>query len=82
MKTRFQHRIIDTSFLTDLFQPVSRTRPLEILCEECGIDVKDRHHALGDAIMTGHLWAHYLQLAMDAGYRNLGDVYSEIAKRR
>ena len=82
MKTRFQHRIIDTSFLTNLFNPVSKTQPLELLCEECGINVVDRHHALGDAIMTGHLWAHYLQMAMDAGYKNLGDVYSEIAKQR
>ena len=82
MKIRFHHRIIDTSFLTNLFHPASRTQPLEKLCEECGINVVNRHHALGDAIMTGHLWAHYLQQAMDAGYKNLGDVYSEIAKQR
>lgn len=82
MKTRFQHRIIDTSFLTNLFNPSSKTQPLEVLCEECGIEVRDRHHALADAIMTGHLWGHYLQMAMDAGYRNLEDVYREIAKQR
>ncbi len=82
MKKRFQHRIIDTSFLTSLFNPVSQTQPLERLCEECGINTAGRHHALGDAVMTGHLWAHYLQMALDAGYRNLGDVYSEIAKQR
>ncbi|WP_231589507.1 exonuclease domain-containing protein [Bacillus sp. FJAT-27916] len=83
MKKRFQHRMIDTSFLTNLLTPGPQTiRTLDQLCEECGIEIKNRHHALGDALMTGSIWAYYLQKAIDEGYKNLGDVYSELAKKR
>ena len=81
-RKKFQHRILDTSFLTQLFNPISSSNTLEDLCEGCGIGIKDRHHALGDAIMTAHLWSYYLKKAQDAGFKNLSEIYNHIAKLR
>jgi DNA polymerase III subunit epsilon len=81
-KTKFQHRIIDTSFLTRLFDPNTLSQPLEKVCLECGIEIKDRHNALGDALLTAEVWAHYLKKAEEIGYKTLGDVYEQLAKLR
>lgn len=82
LKTRFEHRIIDTSFLLRLSNPMMKSIPLEDACNECGIEVINRHHALGDAIMTAQIWGHYLSLAQSMGYKNLREVYEYLAKIR
>ncbi|MDQ0200533.1 exonuclease domain-containing protein [Neobacillus ginsengisoli] len=79
MRTRFEHRIIDTSFLIRLSNPTKRSLPLEEICEECGIEIKDRHHALGDAVMTASIWSCYLQKALTMGFKNLREVYEYLA---
>jgi DNA polymerase-3 subunit epsilon len=53
---------------------------LEEVCHNCGIAIKDRHHALGDAIMTAQIWASYLNIAQKSGYSNLREVYEHLAK--
>lgn len=80
LKTRFEHRIIDTSFLIRLSDPTMKSSPLEDVCHACGIVIKDRHHALGDAIMTAKIWGSYLHLAQKNGYSNLREVYEHLAK--
>lgn len=80
LKTRFEHRIIDTSFLIRLTDTSMKSLPLEEVCNECGIAIKDRHHALGDAIMTAQIWGSYLQRAQKNGYSNLREVYEHLAK--
>jgi DNA polymerase III subunit epsilon len=82
LKTRFEHRIIDTSFLLRLSNPLIQSLPLEEVCMENGIEIINRHHALGDAIMTAHIWGHYLELAQTKGYKNLREVYEYLAKIR
>lgn len=81
-RTKLQHRIIDTSFLTRLFDPSSGSQPLEKVCIDCGIEIKNRHNALGDALMTAELWGHYLQKAEKEGFTTLGEVYEHLAKLR
>lgn len=80
LKTRFEHRIIDTSFLIRLADSSIKSLPLEEVCRECGISIKDRHHALGDALMTAQIWGCYLQTAQKNGYSNLQEVYEHLAK--
>jgi DNA polymerase-3 subunit epsilon len=80
LRTRFDHRIIDTSFLIRLSNPLMKSSPLEDVCMECGIEIRDRHHALGDAIMTAQIWGYYLQIAQKMGYSNLQEVYEYLAK--
>lgn len=82
LKTRFEHRIIDTSFITRLTEPYLKSLPLEDLCANCGIEVKNRHHALGDAITTAQIWSYYLLLAQKEGFTNLREIYEHIAKFR
>ncbi|WP_449539798.1 exonuclease domain-containing protein [Ferdinandcohnia sp. Marseille-Q9671] len=78
-RTPFKHRIIDTSFLYRIAEPNVRLTRLEELCEHHQIPVKDRHHALGDAMLTAKLWALYIQKAQELGFRTLRDVYDRLA---
>lgn len=80
LRTRFDHRIVDTSFLIRLSNPYMKSAPLEEVCELCGIDVENRHHALSDAIMTAKVWRYYLQLAEEQGFRYLRQIYEHLAK--
>jgi DNA polymerase III subunit epsilon len=80
LKTRFEHRIIDTSFLLRLSNPMIKSLPLEDVCMECEIEIINRHHALGDAKLTALIWGHYLELAQKKGYKNLREIYEYLAK--
>jgi DNA polymerase III subunit epsilon len=80
LKTRFEHRIIDTSFLLRLSDPMIKSLPLEDVCKECEIEIITRHHALEDAKLTAHIWGHYLELAQKKGYQNLREIYEYLAK--
>jgi DNA polymerase-3 subunit epsilon len=82
LKTRFEHRIIDTSFLLRLSNPMIKSMALEDICHECKIEIINRHNALGDAKMTAYVWGHYLELAQSLGYKNLREVYEYLAKIR
>ncbi|MCM3569756.1 exonuclease domain-containing protein [Neobacillus mesonae] len=77
---RFDHRIIDTSFLIKTSAPAMKAIQLEEICKICGIEIKNRHHALGDALMTAKIWSRYLQEASAKGYKNLHDIYAFISK--
>jgi DNA polymerase III subunit epsilon len=82
LKTRFEHRIIDTSFLLRLSNPLLTSIPLEEACEKCGIEIINRHHALGDAKLTAQIWSHYVTLAQSMGYKNLREIYEYLARIR
>ena len=44
-------------------------------------EIKNRHHALGDAIMTAQIWRLYIQLAQEMGFVPLyREVYEYLAK--
>jgi DNA polymerase-3 subunit epsilon len=80
LKLRFDYRIIDTSFLIRLKDQSAKSLPLEEVCAQCGIEIKNRHHALGDAVMTAQIWAYYLKQAQSLGFKNLQEVYEFLAK--
>ncbi|MBS8264118.1 3'-5' exonuclease [Mesobacillus boroniphilus] len=82
LRLNFEHRVIDTSFLIRIFQPVVNSLPLEQICLECGIEVKNRHHALADAKMAAKLWAFYIKKAQEHGYQNLREVYEYLSLKR
>ncbi|UQD51105.1 3'-5' exonuclease [Bacillus methanolicus] len=79
MRTNFEHRIIDTSFLIRLTNPLIKSLPLEEICLHCGVEVKNRHNALGDAQMTAQIWSYYLKKAQIMGFKNLREVYEHLA---
>ncbi|HEY2420084.1 MAG TPA: exonuclease domain-containing protein [Neobacillus sp.] len=82
LRTRFEQRIIDTSFLIRLSKPSLKSLALEDVCMDCKIEIENRHNALGDAIMTARIWSHYLKHAQKMGFMNLREVYEYIAKLR
>lgn len=80
LRLRFEHRLIDTSFLLRLFIPNMKSVSLDEVCIQCGIDIHNRHHALGDAKMTAEIWSHYLKKAQALGLTNLREVYEHLSK--
>ncbi|PFG15050.1 exonuclease domain-containing protein [Bacillus sp. es.036] len=80
MRANFDHRIVDTSFLIRIADPELKGFQLEECCTNCGVEVKDRHHALGDAKMTAELWCHYLKKIQEMGFSNLREVYERLAR--
>ncbi|MBU8905821.1 3'-5' exoribonuclease [Desertibacillus haloalkaliphilus] len=81
-RKNFQHRIIDTSFLTRLFQTSERLVSLDECCSYFGIATNGRHHALHDAKMTAELWRASVKKVQDLGYQTLNDIYVQLAKMR
>ncbi|KMM36787.1 exonuclease domain-containing protein [Guptibacillus hwajinpoensis] len=80
MRANFDHRIVDTSFLIRIVDPEQRGYQLEDCCANCGVEVKDRHHALGDAKMTADLWSYYVKKVQELGFTNLREVYERVAR--
>ncbi|GAF64384.1 exonuclease domain-containing protein [Alkalihalobacillus trypoxylicola] len=80
LRTTFQHRIVDTSFLTKVVVPHKSLVTLDECCEYHQIPVENRHHALEDAVMTAKLWRQNLILATQLGFHSLRDVYTFLAK--
>ncbi|MBB6454466.1 DNA polymerase-3 subunit epsilon [Salirhabdus euzebyi] len=82
LKTDFQNRIIDTSFLTKIIEPELKLFTLDEYCDHFGIFNQQRHHALHDAIATANLWSEGIRGVKQLGYSHLNDVYTHIAKIR
>ncbi|WP_394172338.1 exonuclease domain-containing protein [Guptibacillus hwajinpoensis] len=80
MRANFDHRIVDTSFLIRIVDPEQRGFQLEDCCTTCGVEVKDRHNALGDAKMTAELWCYYVKKVQELGFTNLREVYERVAR--
>ncbi|NHM31592.1 3'-5' exonuclease [Bacillus sp. C11] len=80
LRSSFEHRILDTSFLIRLQQQSYKSEPLENICSNCGIEVMNRHHALQDAKMTARIWQYYLKKALESGFNNLYEVYDYLAR--
>ncbi len=76
----FEKRIVDTAFLLKIAEPQKKLVHLEDCCQHIGIEVKDRHHALGDALMTADLWCYYVDKLISLGFECLRDVYEHLAK--
>jgi DNA polymerase III subunit epsilon len=81
LKMNFQHRVIDTSFLTNIVEPQKRLVSLDDCCSHFGIPIEKRHHALYDAIATARLWAETIRRAQNQGYSNLSEIYNYLANK-
>ncbi len=82
LKTRFEHRVIDTSFLTKINEANLNVVTLDAWCYHYGIQIKKRHHALHDAIATANLWVESVRLIEEKGFHSLRDVYSYLATQK
>lgn len=80
LRTKFTHRIVDTCFLIRLLNPGVKSLTLDEACRQCGVEIKDRHNALGDAKMTAQIWNYYVQAAHSMGIHNLQEVYEYLSR--
>lgn len=79
-RATFQRRLVDTVFLTRLYEPLKKTVNLEDCCKHFNISADGRHHALSDARMTGELWLHTSEALSQNGIHTLKDVYRLLAR--
>lgn len=79
-KTNLKHRVVDTSLVFNVATPHEKLITLEDYCQHCGLNVQNRHHALGDAKMTAQLWRFYLKILHDRGCKTLSDIYEQLSK--
>lgn len=82
LRTHFQHRILDTSFLLKVIEPNQKMVSLDDCLEYFNIDIVGRHHALQDSLMTAKLWSESLKRAQKMGFTCLHDIYTQLAKLR
>ncbi|SDN33231.1 exonuclease domain-containing protein [Alkalicoccus daliensis] len=81
-RTRFDYRLLDTTFLTRLIPSMQHMQALDDCCNFLNIALEERHHALADARITSELWLKCVGLLEQQGYVNLKDIYAELAKQR
>lgn len=73
------HRIIDTSLLFNIVNQDKKIVSLDDYCALAKVDIKNRHHALGDAITLAKLWKIYIDKLKEMGCYTLHDVYERLA---
>ena len=71
---RFDHPVLDTMLLSAVVLPAQEDHSLDALARRLGIQVVNRHSALGDALMTGAVFLKLLPLLAAHGIHTLGQA--------
>lgn len=79
LKKKFQHRIVDTTFLTKVLEGEDQLITLDECCNHFRINNEQRHHALYDARATAELWVACVREIQQQGFTDLKDVYTKLA---
>ncbi|WP_431801186.1 exonuclease domain-containing protein [Halobacillus andaensis] len=77
LRKKFQHRIVDTNFLTKIAH--QELSSLDECCAHYDISIEQRHHALDDAKATAKLWVECIREIKSLNFMNLQDVYTYLA---
>ena len=67
-------RTLDTRLLAQVAQPNLASFTLEGLSSWLGVEIKERHSALGDAVAAAHIFCALVPKLRDAGVRTLGEA--------
>ena len=67
-------RFLDTKLLAAALDPARGERDLDTLAADLGVTVRDRHQALGDALVTAEIFVRLLPRLAAAGVRTLADA--------
>jgi DNA polymerase III subunit epsilon len=79
-KKTYKHRIVDTSFVFNIVTRDKSVVSLDDYCALSGLEIRNRHHALEDAMMTAELWQLYIKKLKGHGCYTLKDVYERLAR--
>ena len=75
-------RSLDIRDLVRVLNPPLPDYSLDKVAAWLGVDVKDRHTAVGDAVVTGEIFLALLPRLRDIGIRTLGEAEDACRKRR
>ena len=75
----FINPVLDTLLLSSVVHPSQKDHSIEGIAKRLGIDVIERHSALGDAITTGQIFLKLIPLLFNKGIYTLKEarIYSE-----
>ena len=85
---RFDNPVLDTLLLSAFLHPRETDHTLDALAGRYGVDIHDRHTALGDAMITASVFVGMLRMLEAQGVRSLDDALdamrrsSEIRRRQ
>lgn len=82
LRLTFQHRLVDTSFLTRVVAPNEELVTLDECCAFYQIETSNRHHAMSDAVLAAKLWRENVLKANEMGFTSLRDIYVHLAKSK
>jgi DNA polymerase-3 subunit epsilon len=77
---RFEQPVLDTLLLSAWLHPNQDSHRLEAIAERFGVEVIDRHTALGDALVTAEVFVRMLPLLAEAGVHTLGQARDAVRK--
>jgi DNA polymerase-3 subunit epsilon len=80
-RTSLEHRMLDTMLITKWLYPRQQDLSLDTLLDLHGIEIKNRHHALEDSLMTAKLWVEYHKKMLQKDILTLGDLYMRLSMR-
>jgi len=69
-----QPRTLDTRLLAQVAEPHLASFTLEALASWLGVEIEDRHSALGDALATARIFSALVPKLRDSGIRTLGEA--------
>jgi DNA polymerase III epsilon subunit len=70
----FANPVLDTLLLSAFVHPNQESHSLEAIARRLGVDVRGRHTALGDAILTGEIFLKLISLLKRTGIRTLHEA--------
>lgn len=71
---RFDNPVLDTLLLSLVVHPHQQSHSLEAIARFMGIEISDRHMALGDAILAGEIFLRFIPLLKKAGILTLKEA--------
>lgn len=75
---RFDNPVLDTMMLSSYLDGVEAGHSLDAICDRFGIEITDRHTALGDAIVTAAVLLRHIDMLEEKGITTLDQVVKEL----
>lgn len=75
---RFDNPVLDTMMLSSFLDGAEAGHSLDDICDRFGIEITDRHTALGDAIVTAAVLLRQIEMLEERGITTLDQVVKEL----
>ncbi|MBC7954225.1 MAG: 3'-5' exonuclease [Rhodospirillaceae bacterium] len=75
---KFDNPVLDTMMLSSFLDGPEAGHSLDAICERFGIEITDRHTALGDAIVTAAVLLRHIEMLETRGITTLDQVVKEL----